>query len=463
MKNMVRILKPFLKMKPVNNIFFIPIGDLLNKSIADYVLVYSPLAESMVILEKDVAEKLHKCLDSHNGECTNVEMSEIIESLNDYESIETRSDQIRSCKDFVTLYVLPNYACNFSCSYCFAAQGRDKQRLETSKLLSMIDWMLDVNRTSERRIYITFLGGGEPILSFDVMSRGVEYGNQLANERGFNIVWNVVTNGSLITDEMLDFFKRENVIVRYSFEVIPEIQELQRGNFDKVDSSIKLACSKGIHPVIRAMITPVNVNRLTEMVRLIELNYSGVKLFKIDPITDASFGDNLLKMEEFYRLFNAEYLKAKKLGEKLGIEVQCVTERNLDSVISRFCAGEISLNGYGEITACHRVSSPKEKGYTDLRYGYVDTEGVHIDENKFLMITSDKVDTKSNCADCFLKYNCAGGCHAQNEQYTKDMQSIVCHYTRELSRKLLFDRVCLQLQEDAGMDIFQLIESKNSK
>ena len=417
----------------------------------------------MIIMEKDDAEKLRKCLDSPNDECANVDMKEIIESLNDYEPIDSRSDQIKSCKDFVTLYVLPNYACNFSCSYCFAAQGRDKQRLETSKLLSMIDWMLDVNRTSERRVYITFLGGGEPILSFDVISNGVKYGNQLANERGFNIVWSVVTNGSLITDEMLDFFKRENVIVRYSFEVIPEIQKLQRGNFDKVDSSIKLACSKGMHPVIRAMITPSNVNRLTEMVRLIGLNYSGVKLFKIDPITDTSLGDNLLKMEEFYRLYNKEYLKAKELGGKIGIEVQCVTERNLDSVISRFCAGEISLNGYGEITICHRVSSPKEKGYADLKYGYIDTEGVHIDENKFLMITSDKVDTKSDCTDCFLKYNCAGGCHAQNEQYTKDMQSIVCHYTRELSRKLLFERACSRLQEDSGMDIFQLIELKNNK
>lgn len=447
-------------MKPINNIFFIPIGDLLNKNIADYVLVYSPLAESMIILEKDEAERLHRCLDNYNDECENGEISKIVESLNDYESIETRSDQIRSCKDFVTLYVLPNYACNFSCSYCFAAQGRDKQRLKLSNLLLMIDWMLDTNRTSEKRIYISFLGGGEPILSFDVISKGIEYGNQIARERGFEIVWSVVTNGSLITGEMLDFFKRENVIVRYSFEIIPEIQMLQRGNYDKVDSSIKLACSKGMHPVIRAMITPMNVKDLTKMVHLINLNYSGVKLFKIDPITDASLGNNLLKMEEFYHSFNTEYLKAKELGKDLGIEVQCVTERNLDSVISRFCAGEISLNGYGEITACHRVSSPKEKGYSDMKYGYVDTEGVHIDEEKFLMITSDKVDTKNNCTNCFLKYNCAGGCHAQNEQYTKDMQNIVCHYNRELSRKLLFDRACSQLQEDTGMNIFQLTDSK---
>lgn len=450
-------------MKPVNNIFFIPIGDLLDRGIADYELVYSPLAESMIILEKDAAEKLHNYLGNNRKECLDMEMSEVVSSLNDYEPIETRSDQIRSSKDFVTLYVLPNYACNFSCSYCFAAQGRDKQRLEPGKLLSMIDWMLDVNRTSERRIYITFLGGGEPILSFDVMAKGIEYGNRLARQRGFDMVWSVVTNGSLITDEMLNFFKRENVIVRYSFEVIPEIQKLQRGNFEAVDASIRLACSKGMHPVIRSMITPMNVNDLTEMVRLIGANYSGVKLFKIDPITDASFGDNLQRMEEFYRLFNSEYLKAKKLGENLGIEVQCVTERNMDSIISRFCAGEISLNGYGEITACHRISSPKEKGYSDMKYGYVDADGVHIDESKFLMITADKVDTKTNCTDCFLKYNCAGGCHAQNEQYTEDMQRIVCHYTRELSRKLLFDRVCSQLQEDTGMDIFQLIESENSK
>lgn len=430
-------------MNSINDLFFIPVGDLQGMKADDVWMVYSPLAESMILVYPHEATSIFQYAGGHDTHI-NPELKEAADALMTYLPIENRNDQIRSVRDFVTLYVLPNYVCNFSCSYCFAAHGRDKQRMDIDKLRSMISWMLDPDRTDNRNIYITFLGGGEPILSYEVIKEGIEYGNALASDRGFTIIWSVVTNGSLVSDDMLDFFKSQNVTVRYSFEVIREIQESQRGNYDKVHQSILSACNKGMNPVVRSMITPLNVGRLSEMVRIIADNYSGVKLFKIDPVTDSAYGSDLLKMEDFYRKFNEEYIEAKEIGEELGIEVQCVTERNLDSVISRFCAGEISLNAYGEITACHRISSPKEDGYETMLYGRVTELGVEMDHEKFRDITSDKVDTKSECKECFLKYNCAGGCRAQNDQYTPEMQKIVCHYSRELSRRILFDRLMAQ-------------------
>lgn len=194
------------------------------------------------------------------------------------------------------------------------------------------------------------------------------------------------------------------------------------------------------------------------MVEIVAREYPGVKLLKFDPITDSSFGKDLLSMRNFYECYNTNFLKAKQNGASYGIDVQCVVIRNLDSITSRFCAGEISLNGYGEITACHRVSSPKENGYNDSKYGYVDDDGVHIDESRFLKITSDKVDTKTNCSECFLKYNCAGGCHAQNQEYSYDMQQIVCHYSRELSRRELLNRLVESIEKEYGCSIKKLIK-----
>ena len=433
-----------------DNIFFIPAGDLLGYGKDDFVIVYSPLAESYLLMSEDEADNLRNAMA---GNRPSDEYDAILKELEDYTPIENRNDQIRSCRDFVTLYVLPNYACNFKCSYCFASEGRDKQRLDISKLLRMIDWMLDRERTSERKIHITFLGGGEPALSFDVIKPAVEYGNMRALRNGFEVVWNIVTNGSLVTDAMLDFFKEENVVVRYSFEILRDIQERQRGDYTAVHESIVSACRKGMRPVIRSMITPINVDRIVEMVEIVAKEYPGVGILKFDPITDSSFGADLEKMEQFYKTYNDSFLKAKAKGEEYGIDVQCVVTRNLDSVISRFCAGEISLNAYGEITSCHRVSSPREAGYYDLRYGYVDNDGVHVDEQRFLEITSDKVDTKTNCAGCFLKYNCAGGCHAQNEQYTGDMQKIVCEYSRDLSRRELLGRLDREIKRETGKGI----------
>lgn len=440
-------------MNKLDNIFFIPVGDLLTRPKDDYSIVYSPLAESMMLMsvEETAALKEAAIMSNHSAE-----MAEILKDLTEYEPIECRNDQIRSCRDFVTLYVLPNYVCNFACSYCFAAGGRDKARLSLGKLKNMIDWMLNPERTLERKIHITFLGGGEPALSFDILRPAIEYGNRRAPVLGFEVVWNIVTNGSLVDDAMLDFFNEQKVIVRYSFEIIPEVQENQRGNYSKVDESIRKACQKGMNPVIRSMITPLNVDRIPEMVRLVAERYPGVKLLKFDPVTDQSYGKDLDTMRRFYEAYNDNFMKAKQLGAEYEIEVQCVVIRNLESVISRFCAGEISLNGYGEITACHRVSSPSENGYQDSRYGYVDDMGVHIDEQRFLEITSDRVDTKTHCSECFLKYNCAGGCNAQNQEYSYEMQQIVCHYSRELSRRELFSRLNDLITNELGKSIIEL-------
>jgi len=437
-------------MNKLDNIFFIPVGDLLNRRKDDFFITYSPLAKSMILMSGAEVENLKS---EATSECLSPETAEELSQLTEYEPLESRKDQIRSCQDFVTLYVLPNYVCNLTCSYCFAAHGRDKQRLSVEHLKAMLDWMLNPDRTKERRIHVTFIGGGEPTLSFDTIRPAIEYANRRAAKLGFEIVWNIVTNGLIVDDVMLDFFMRQNVVVRYSFEIIKEIQENQRGNYDKVDASIKSACAKGMHPVIRSMITPMNVGRMPEMVEIVATEYPGVNLLKFDPVTDASYGEDLTAMSRFYATYNEKFLTAKKLGEKYGIDVQCVVLRNLDSVISRFCAGEISLNGYGEITACHRISSPRESGYSESRYGYVNETGVHIDEQRFQKITSDKVDTKTHCSECFLKYNCAGGCHAQNEEYTYDMQQIVCHYSRELSRRELLIRLDESIRNEYGKSI----------
>lgn len=442
------------KMNKLDNIFFIPVGDLMSHRKDDFFITYSPLAEAMLLMSGAEVDNLKS--DSRSGSLSS-DTAEVLSQLTEYEPLESRNDQIRSCRDFVTLYVLPNYVCNFSCSYCFAAHGRDKQRLSLEHLKAMLDWMIDPDRTQQHKIHVTFIGGGEPTLSFDTIRPAIEYANHRAAELGFEIIWNIVTNGLIVDDAMLDFFKSNNVVVRYSFEIIREIQESQRGNYDKVNASIKSACAKGMHPVIRSMITPLNVDRIPEMVEIVAAEYPGVNLLKFDPVTDASYGEDLTSMSRFYATYNENFLTAKRLGEKYGIDVQCVVLRNLDSVISRFCAGEISLNGYGEITACHRISSPRENGYTESRYGYIDETGVHIDEQRFLEITSDKVDTKTHCSECFLKYNCAGGCHAQNEEYSYEMQQIVCHYSRELSRRELLNRLDESIKNEYGKSIVEIL------
>ena len=443
-----------------NDIFSIPVGDKLGAGKEDYHLVYSPLAEELMLLSSEQLDELEAAFE---GGGSSPDMAETVTELTSYDPLEGRRDQILSTNDFVTLYVLPNYICNFKCSYCFAAHGRDTARLDIGALKNMLDWMLDCNRTQYRKIYVTFLGGGEPMLSYETMQEAILYANKKADESGFEIEWSVVTNGSLIAREQLLFFKAEHVLPRYSFEIIERIQNLQRGNYEAVDASVREACEVGLSPVIRSMITPDNVELLEEMVRITADRYPNVKVLKFDPVTDAEMGADVERFEAFNKKYYAHFMAARTLGIELGIDVQCVVIRNLDTVIRRFCAGEISLNGYGEITACHRVSSPREAHYEEMKYGRATAEGVYIDHDRFKEITSDTVDRKPECADCFLKYNCAGGCWAQNLQYSEEMKAVVCRYNRKMSRDILFERVDDQVRAESGLSLLELVSQGTEK
>ena len=433
------------------NIFNIPVGDLLGRSMNDYHLVYSPLAQGLLLVDREELFSFSRVFEGH--EDLPGELLEAAKTLLDYEPIEQRKDQIRSASDFVTLYVLPNYHCNFHCSYCFASQGRDKQQLDEEVLKRMLEWMLDINRTPYRNLHITFLGGGEPTLSWDVVKKGIEYASELSIKNGFIVKYSIVTNGSIVDEEMICLFRKYHVVPRLSFEILEEIQNKQRGKYLIVHQNLLLLQEAGLEPVIRSMITLDNVGRMEEMVEKVHQLYPSVKLLKFDPITDADTFADLDVMRSFYDDFYIHFLNAYRLSERYGIELKCAALRNLDSLVQRFCAGEISLNALGAITICHRISSPREEHYEEMVYGKVTTERVDIDYENFKKLTSDTVQKKEKCKECFVKFHCGGGCMAQDMQYTSEMQEIVCDFTRNFSRTILLERLDKQLQEESRHSI----------
>ena len=100
------------------NIFLIPIGDYLNTKIDDYYLVYAPLASKMLVADKDGLNQLHSILPEL-----------IVEGdMNRFFS------KVNKASDLQKMSVLPNHICNFNCSYCYSAQGRDHITLNQEAL-----------------------------------------------------------------------------------------------------------------------------------------------------------------------------------------------------------------------------------------------------------------------------------------------------------------------------------------
>ncbi len=428
-----------------NNIYKLSLLEELGRN--DLWMLYAPIAGNMMVVSTEECEQIEDAI-LYGTQDSNIQ--DIIDSLTIGEPASQRDSKVNNVNEFLLMYILPNYICNFSCSYCFSAKGRSNKALKKEQLKAALDYFIDSKRVSSPKLAISYLGGGEPTISWDIVKFGLEYGAQRAKEQGIELMTTIVTNGSRITDDMVETFSRYNVMARVSFEILEHIQNKQRGQYQNVCNGIDKLAACTTPAIVRAMITPENVALMPAMIEELHNRFPHIKAALFDPITSNETFCEVEATKAFYDTYYTKFLEARALASSYGIDLGNAPLRNLNMVVERFCTGEFCLTPEGTITVCHQISSPNESDYYDYIYAKVDdNNNMIIDDDKFHKLISDNtIYTNPKCADCFVKWNCGGGCMMQNKQYTPEILDIICGFTRQFSKKLLFERLKEQYIED---------------
>ena len=421
-----------------HNIFTIPVGKYFYKEENDCFLIYAPLSGNMMLADVYTVHKMEQVLQQR---MEYREIEELLQTLTD--TSETVIETIQHLEDYRVLYVLPNFVCNFSCSYCYSAKGRSNKKLSPEHLKVVLDYFVNALRSKGESLKITFVGGGEPMMSWDLVKQGLEYASSLAGKQGIKLYFGLITNGSIINDEMLKTLSHYHVVPRISFEVLEEIQNKQRGHYQAVCNTIDRLLQAGIYCELRSMITPDNVHRMEEMVMEMTSRFPPIDHYYFDPVTDAEIFHEVEFTKNFYRDYHRSFMKARRRASKNGKEVRNAISRSLESVVERYCNGEFCLTPAGALSICMEVSSPQEEGYEKHIYGYVDENNtLQIDRDKFYFLKDKEMAiNQRRCDGCFVKWNCGGGCLASNNRYTKEILDVICEATRELSTELLLERL----------------------
>ena len=115
---------------------------------------------------------------------------------------------LREDTEQVRVTVLTTLQCNFACDYCFQGDHGDynkfakKMSLETArKVVAWIGQRLDEVRPEK---FVLTLFGGEPLLNLPVAYYLAEHCHALCAERGVPQYINVITNGLLLTPEVVE-------------------------------------------------------------------------------------------------------------------------------------------------------------------------------------------------------------------------------------------------------------------
>lgn len=133
-----------------------------------------------------------------------------------------------------------NNHCNLNCKYCHFHEKSDHIISSNMNVYSILDnAKAHIEKYDISLFKIGFVGNGEPLLDFPKLKEYIIYiGDYLRNGM---ISAYTITNGLLIDEDMLLFFREYNVNVGFSVDGIKEIHDKWRCNsFDRVIQNIEL-------------------------------------------------------------------------------------------------------------------------------------------------------------------------------------------------------------------------------
>ena len=153
--------------------------------------------------------------------------------------------------EITQLDVILTAGCNLRCSYCYQ-NDKKARRMKWDTLRASADLVLASQRPQVGLLFV----GGEPLLEFPLIQRAVEYieERRTASQR---IQYQVITNGTLLVDDHLDFFADHGFEVQLSFDGVEPAQQLRgRGTFATLDALLDRLRVNGRRSMPRTSLWP---------------------------------------------------------------------------------------------------------------------------------------------------------------------------------------------------------------
>ncbi len=439
------------------NVYAIPVGDVWNVERDRVYILYAPLNGRISLASRDTVAELQACVSGENKDKV---MQEALSAFQAKGSVPVHYLP-DTPHDLYQIDILANYTCNFKCIYCYSAEGRSKKQIEFEKIKAVIDYLFCSGKEQKNPYIVNFSGGGEPLLSFDLIKQTVNYIEQVNQDKNYIYNIGLVTNGSLITPEIIDFFQEHNVDMAVSFEILERLQNKERGSYDKVSANIDMMLERGFPFGIRTTFTPESVSCMCEMIDELSQRFPKLKKVVYDTVLAPSLFDTPDDLRKYYDTFLDEYWKAKRKGAEKGISVESVAVEMLSMVRDRTCEGKIVLTPMGTISSCARVSSPLEERYEDYIYGEVKDDALTFDQQRFEnIISQSNIYSQPMCKECFARWNCGGGCRLFHHSFNQGYEAVRCDFVRKALRLQLLKVLSDNFHKTSGVDLNKFVSDK---
>lgn len=320
-----------------------------------------------------------------------------------------------------------SHDCNLRCEYCFAAQGdfghgRKLMPFEVGK--AAIDFLIK-HSANRHNLELDFFGG-EPLMNLNVVKKVVEYARSIEKEHNKNFRFTMTTNGILLDDDSIDFINREMSNVVLSLDGRKEVNDRLRPTVNKkgsydiiVPKYQKLVAERGDKEYyVRGTFTKYNLDFTDDVMHLNELGFDQISVEPVvtDPeLPYALTESDLPAIAEEYEKLSKILIERKKNGTSFNFFHFMIDLDQGPCAIKRLrgcsCGNEyVAVTPEGDIYPCHQFV-----GMDEWKMGSVLDDS--IDHKMKKMFSKANIYSKEECANCWAKFYCSGGCNANNMQY----------------------------------------------
>lgn len=349
--------------------------------------------------------------------------------------------------------------CNLKCNYCFASQGDfngEKLLMPLTVGKKAIDFLIEQSK-NRVNLEVDFFGG-EPLMNFDVVKELVDYTREQEKIHHKKFKFTITTNGMLLNDENMAYIDENMDNVVLSLDGRKEVNDYMRrtvndkGSFDVIIDKIKKMASmregkKDYY--VRGTFTHHNLDFSKDVHFLAEQGFGSIS---VEPVVAEEGMDYAIVEEDVpailkeYDKLAIDYLNQEKEGLHynffhFNIDLDhgpCVYKR-----LSGCGAGRdyVAVTPEGDIYPCHQFV-----GNTDFKMGDV-FSGIEHPEIKDVFGKANLLE-KEECRNCWCRYFCGGGCHANAYNFNKTVMEPY-HVACEMERRRVENAIMLYIEENA--------------
>jgi uncharacterized protein len=317
--------------------------------------------------------------------------------------------------------------CNLSCQYCYE-YGADKVATPEGKPKFMDEEVaraavdhLFASAQGRRAVHITFFGG-ETLMNFPLLRWVVDYGKAKARETGQYLDFSLTTNGTLLSEAVIEFLADHDIGVTVSMDGPRESHDALRvfasgkGSYDIVAPKVKALMARHRSRPIAARVTMTE--QVTDVKAIFhhlrhELGFAEVGFAPVTAAPDRLYTIQTKKMDSVldqFRELAYEYRDYAVQGRAHGFSNVSDTLAELHAGINKShpCGAGLGLVGVGpsgDIAPCHRFVDSDEHTLGNVLDGGMD----QARQKQFL--AKGHIGAKYDCHSCWARPLCAGGCH----------------------------------------------------